>query len=105
MIEFKTQQKILPEDELPIATEETKTVGACGTHSTGGWERMYFHERVALASEDKKGVLAKDGIITFQDVLIVWIHNVALVADPPAVRDRLKEQTVFNFGRWGRQPL
>jgi hypothetical protein len=49
--------------------------------------------------------LSKDGIITFQDVLIVRIHKVALVADPPAVRDRLKEQAVFDFGRRGRNLL
>jgi hypothetical protein len=48
---------------------------------------------------------SRDGIITFQDVLVVWIHKVALVADTPAVRDRLKEQAVFDLGRRGGHPL
>src|SRR5438552_2651773 len=43
MIEFKTQQEILPEDELPIAAEETKLVEVRGAHPTGSWERMHFH--------------------------------------------------------------
>jgi hypothetical protein len=67
---------------------------------------MPINERVAYTSENKKGVLSsRDGIITFQDVLIVWIHNVALVANTPAVRDRLKEQAVFDIGRGGGNPL
>jgi hypothetical protein len=67
---------------------------------------MHINKRVAYASEDKKGVLGpRDGIITFQDVLIVGIHNVALVANPPAVRDRLKDKAVFDFGRRGGHPL
>src|SRR5215510_12709136 len=106
MIEFKTQEEILLEEELPVAAEETKTIGVRGAHPTGGWERMPINERVAYTSEDKKGVLgSRDWIITFQDILIVWIHNVALVANTPAVWNRLKEQTVFDFGRRGRNPL
>src|SRR5207248_11780066 len=83
MIEFKTQEEILPEDELPIATEEPNTISVRGAHPAGGWERMHFNQRVAGAGEDKKGVLAKDRVITFQDDLIVWIHNIALVAHTP----------------------
>jgi hypothetical protein len=106
MIEFKTQEEILLEEELLVAAEETKTICVGGAHPTGGWERMPINERVAYTSEDKKGVLgSRDWIITFQDILIVWIHKVALVANTPAVWDRLKEQTVFDFGRRGRNPL
>src|SRR2546428_8907680 len=43
MIEFKTQEEILPEDELPIAAEETNTISVSGAHPTGGWERMHFN--------------------------------------------------------------
>jgi len=38
MIEFETQEKVFPGDELRIATEETKTIKVCGTHPTGSWE-------------------------------------------------------------------
>ena len=53
---------------------------------------------VNQASEDKKEILcSRDWIVTFEDVLVVWIPNVAFIADTPAVPDRLKDQAVFNF--------
>src|SRR5262249_16431251 len=43
MIEFKTQEEVLPEDELPVAAEETNTISVRGAHPTGRWERMHFN--------------------------------------------------------------
>jgi hypothetical protein len=97
MIEFKTQQEIFPQDELPLATKEAKTIRAFGTHPTGDWQRMHVHQRVIDTSEDKKRVLSKDGVVTFEDVLLVWIHNIALIANAPAIRDRLEDQAVFDL--------
>jgi len=67
---------------------------------------MPFNEGVAYAREDEKGVLgSRNGIVTFQDVLVIWIDDVALIIDTPAVRNRLKEQAVFDFRRRCRHTL
>jgi hypothetical protein len=43
MIEFKTQQEILPEDELQRATEEVQTIEVGSAHPTGGWEQTHLN--------------------------------------------------------------
>ena len=41
-IEFKTQEEVLPKDDLPIVAEETKAIGIFGAHPAGNWERTHF---------------------------------------------------------------